>query len=150
MVEFAGLSHRVKVIHGSVGTSEAIFGSNGLGMKEMLRDRGSDTRAQRDIGSDCRDIKGENLRSDSRFQGVPGSDFFDIVFIDHDKARYLEDLKIIEACGMLKSGVTSFFPLILSNYNRFSSPSSVISVLLLSLHRHCSCDHSFWYLTFTN
>lgn len=31
-------------------------------------------------------------------------DHFNVLFIDHDKARYLEDLQIIESNGLLKKG----------------------------------------------
>lgn len=73
MVEFAGLSSKVKVFHGSVSTSNELFGSCGSGMKQILLEN-------------------------------HGCSAFNVLFIDHDKIKYIEDLNIIESCGLLKSG----------------------------------------------
>ena len=73
MVEFAGLSGKVKVFHGSVSTSDELFGSCGSGIKQILLEN-------------------------------HGCSAFNILFIDHDKMKYIEDLNIIESCGLLTSG----------------------------------------------
>lgn len=78
MVEYAGLSNKVKIFHGSVSTSNGLFGPYGLGIKEIL-------------------------------QKNHGSDSLDILFIDHDKVKYIDDLKIIESCGLLKSGKKEYY-----------------------------------------
>ena len=71
MIDFAGLSHKVRVIHGSVATSHTLFQESGL--RDLLLER-------------------------------HGRSHFDAVFIDHDKAMYLDDLKVIESCGLLRKG----------------------------------------------
>ena len=71
MIDFAGLSSKVRVIHGSVASSPLF--SQESKFKELLLQRHD--RAH-----------------------------FDVVFIDHDKAMYLDDLQVIESCKLLRKG----------------------------------------------
>lgn len=87
MIDFAGLSHKVQVIHGSVGSSHDLFQESGL--RELLMQR-------------------------------HGRCHFDAVFIDHDKAMYLDDLKVIESCGLLRKGKAIITYQVADLFNYFS------------------------------
>lgn len=70
MIEYAGLSDKVKVILGNISTNKTLI-------KEDLN----------------------NLLISNH-----GINTIDVLFIDHDKLKYLDDLNIIENCGLLKTG----------------------------------------------
>lgn len=44
-------------------------------------------------------------------------DYFNVLFIDHDKARYLEDLKIIESNGLLKKGTVDCYVILVYHFD---------------------------------
>jgi catechol O-methyltransferase len=84
MVDFAGLSNKVKVILGNVNNDNL--------------------------------IRGNALRN--KIIEKHGQDYLDILFIDHDKKMYLNDLNVIEEAGLLRTNSV----VVADNVLSFNSP----------------------------
>ena len=115
MIEYAGYQDKVKVILGNISTDNELFRctDSSSGSASDSRSGSSSTppsssSASSNFNSSAGSGSGSSSGSISGFKEMlernHGSSYLDVLFIDHDKSKYLSDLKIIESCDLLQSG----------------------------------------------
>lgn len=103
MVEFAGLSDRVRVLHSAVD-SQALDSLQGLiaaDYRRLFPPASASTTASTSANTSASRHSNNSEWAQRSATEVPA---IDLLFIDHEKSLYLDDLKIVESHQLLTAG----------------------------------------------